>query len=131
MSIQDVIAQCDREHRTLVTPVKKDFVTKWWYRHGEVAAVQHGTNPVAYYLDVNLSDCVHESYTDGEQYAEVLNLYRENQNRIENQFRDALFDYLGIEHHPKRDTLYHMARDQSTGSYYSIMETAEELSELL
>jgi len=132
MNIQEVIAECEAEHDALVLPNKKNLTTTWYYRHGKVIAMQQGTNPMEYYIeDFDLTKCARDDYTDHNQYTILMEQFREKRRQIRNRFRQALFEYLGIENHPKRDTLYDMAEDRSTGSYNSIMETAEELVELL
>lgn len=66
-----------------------------------------------------------------EQYLQQLKEVNRKSSEIDDQFKQDLFEELGVENHPKRDKLYELAKEHSSGTYNEIYYSADEFSELM
>ena len=65
-----------------------------------------------------------------EAYTEALVAFRQAQNSKNDEFKQDLFEYLGIEDDPARELVYNFVT-KSTDGKYTIKDVAEELVEFL
>ena len=117
-------------------PQRTEFTNTWWYHAGELVAKQVGTQPVIMfkpeYTQADLREkCVREVTDDQESMRENLKWCQQEHKRIMEKFYENLAIALGVENHPKKMMLMSKAKDYSTGSLNSIVETAEDLVELM
>ena len=66
------------------------------------------------------------------EYGKAIALYREDQRKLDAEFKQAAFKYCGIEDHPKRERAWSMAWEHGHSSGLNdVLHHLEELSELL
>lgn len=74
------------------------------------------------------------SYTSDERDKKLADtkVWREDNRRLQAEFKKDLLEDLGLTGHPKAEDLYRIAWDNShCGGYLEVYEFAEELAELL
>jgi hypothetical protein len=71
-------------------------------------------------------------FFDKERYNEEVARYRESQKRLDKEFKDDLFEHLGITNNPKANDLYHIAYELGHSSGFSeIANYAYDLVKLI
>lgn len=110
---------------TTTYPNKQDYQTTYYYKAG-VCVGNCAT-------EVKPSDfSVKETVLDEKSYKEHLKQYSEEKANLLKEFKQDLFEELGITHHPKREKLFEKAweNSRSEGLYQVIVE-AESLADLI
>lgn len=71
-------------------------------------------------------------FFDEDEFNEALKLYRDDQNKLYNEFVSDLYDDLGINGNPKADLLYEIAYDKAhSGGYEEVYYMAKSLVDLI
>ncbi len=107
-------------------PNKREYETTYYYKAG-VCIAASGVGIVA---PTNYS--AKETVLNKEAYKKHLKQYNEEKAKLYNEFKQDLFEELGITNHPKREKLFEKAWENShSDGYYQVLLEATCLVDLI
>jgi hypothetical protein len=107
-------------------PNKREYETTYYYRAG----VCIGSSGVGIVAPTDYS--VKETVLNEEAYKKHLKQYNEEQTKLYNEFKQDLFEELGITDNPKREKLFEKAWEKGhSDGYNSVLSEAESLVDLI
>lgn len=114
--------------RSVLYPQRSAYYTHFLYKNGKLEKTVEGELG-----DIDTKKYgAYERIFDEERYKADRQASIAKSNEIENEFKQCLFEYLGIENHPKRHALYSLAYEYGHGSgMEEVCSHAESLAELL
>jgi hypothetical protein len=115
-------------------PIKSEFTTVFYTKHGELIAKKTGET-VVYTpgtANIPLNSCTTEFVIDHEGFKQARLAYGQETQRLTQKFYADIKADLGIENHPKADKLIAYAWEQSHSSgFEEVYNTACELVDLI
>lgn len=106
-------------------PNRKDYQTTYYYKAGVCVGNSNSTQPTPEYT-------VKEAVTDEKSFKEHQAEYYTEKAKLHNEFKQDLFEELGIQDHPKREKLFEKAWESSgSDGYYQVWLEAESLVDLI
>ena len=127
----------DSYKNTLDYPSRDRFKTKYWYRGGKVVATKIADGPILNPESVEietsqLAGTVTEVVYNDAGFRAAREVYSAKEMEIYAQFKQDLFEDLGITHHPLREKLFSKAwEDGHSAGYQEVHICAENLVELI
>ena len=106
-------------------PSRDDYKTTYYYKAGVCVGNSKSNQPVPEFA-------VKEDVIDEVSYRADYVAYHREKERLLNEFKEDVFEELGIQDHPKREVLFNKAWSNSArDGYYQVYLEAESLVELL
>lgn len=106
-------------------PNRSDYKTTYYYKAGKCVGHSKSNQPIPEYT-------VKEDVVDEVSYRADYVEYHREKEKLVNEFKQDLFEELGIQNHPKREALFNKAwENYSIDGYYQVWLEAKSLVELL
>ncbi len=99
-------------------PDKRQYEKLYFYRKGKLIAIKEQFD----YEFVEPKNCAKEIIFDGVSYHAHLKLYKEENLRLQTEFRRDLIEKYNMTGHPKADKCFDMAWDFGQSSSYEDVE---------
>lgn len=112
---------------TVSIPKKDDYMTIYYYRKGVMVGMKVGK------LDDDFKPpkgCVEEEVLDEVSYNAHLNHYREENIRLQEEFRRDLIAKYGMTNHPKVDKIFNKAWELGGSILWDVEDYFMSLTEL-
>ncbi len=110
---------------TTTYPDRKNHQTTYYYKAGVcVGSSKDRITPTSY--------TVKETVLDEDSFKEQQKEHYAEKSKLHNEFKQDLFEELGITNHPKRKKLFELAWEHSgSDGYYQVKLTAGDFVELI
>ena len=117
------------ETTSVSIPTKDKYTTTYYYRKGTLIGIKVGPHNDDFEPPLN---CVEEKVLDEVSYQAHLKLYHEQNKRLQEEFKQDLFEKYSMTHHPKATKLFNKAWELgSSFGLYEVEGYFQDLMELL